>query len=52
MKLSSENNRILSGPSKLVKELPLIAQLSFKDLEESRKTVDITPIYCNNCNAV
>ncbi len=52
MKFSSVDNKVLAKPSKLGKELPLIAQISFKDLERAPAAVDITPIACKTCGAV
>ncbi len=52
MKFSSVDNKVLSKPSKVGKELPLIAQIPFKDLEKAPSSVDITPIACQTCGAV
>jgi hypothetical protein len=52
MKFSSSNNKVLARPSKVGKELPLIAQITFKDLEKAPASVDITPIACKTCGAV
>ena len=53
MKFSSIDNKILTRPSKTSKELPLIAELPFKDLEKApASAVNITPIACQNCSAV
>jgi Mg-chelatase subunit ChlD len=52
MKFSSTDNKILTKPSKTSKDLPLIAELPFKDLENAPVSVDITPIACQICSAV
>ncbi len=52
MKFSSVDNKVFSKPSKLGKELPLIAQIPFKDLENAPASVEITPIACQTCGAV
>ncbi|HME53597.1 MAG TPA: hypothetical protein VKM55_15330 [Candidatus Lokiarchaeia archaeon] len=52
MKFSSIDNKVLTRPSKTTNDLPLIAELPFKDLEKAPFSVDITPIACQNCGAV
>nr|MDO8084563.1 VWA domain-containing protein [Candidatus Sigynarchaeum springense] len=52
MKFSSIDNKVLAKPSKVAKELPLIAQIPFKDLEHAPASVEITPIACKTCGAV
>jgi hypothetical protein len=53
MKFSSVDNKFLNKPSKLPKELPLIAQIPFKDLEHApASVVDIIPLACKTCGAV
>ncbi|MBN2150114.1 MAG: VWA domain-containing protein [Candidatus Lokiarchaeota archaeon] len=42
----------MAKPSKISKELPLIAQIPFKDLERAPASVEITPIACKTCGAV
>ncbi|MHA2000277.1 MAG: hypothetical protein ACTSU9_19385 [Promethearchaeota archaeon] len=53
MKLSSKSGKFISKPSsKINKELPLIAQIPFDELENPGESVEITPIACKNCSAV
>ncbi|MEX2758765.1 MAG: hypothetical protein Q6365_025560 [Candidatus Sigynarchaeota archaeon] len=40
MKFSSMDNKVLAKPSKVAKELPLIAQIPFKDLERAPASVE------------
>lgn len=52
MKFSSIDNKVFAKPSKIGKDLPLIAQIPFKDLEHAPTSVEITPIACKTCGAV
>ncbi|MHA1793984.1 MAG: hypothetical protein ACTSVI_15185 [Promethearchaeota archaeon] len=52
MKFSTRTKKIYSKPSKVQDELPLIASLSFEELENVTESIEITPIVCQNCGAV